>query len=49
MTFDEVMSQLAAMGTEQNRRVYARRGAGDNQFGVSFANLNLLKKSYKSC
>jgi 3-methyladenine DNA glycosylase AlkD len=35
------------MGTAQNRKVYARHGAGENMFGVSFANLKLLKKEIK--
>lgn len=44
MTLPELMTELASMGTDQNRKVYARHGAGPNQFGVSFANLNKLKK-----
>ena len=47
MQLDDVMSELEAMGTETNRRIYARHGAGENQFGVSFANLNALKKRIK--
>lgn len=38
------MRALQALGTAQNRKVYARHGAGENLFGVSFANLNRLKK-----
>jgi 3-methyladenine DNA glycosylase AlkD len=44
MTFDEAMVQLEALGTEQNRKVYRRHGAGENQFGVSVANLRRLAK-----
>lgn len=45
--FAEVMADLEAMGTEQNRKVYRRHGAGENLFGVSFANLNKLRKQIK--
>jgi 3-methyladenine DNA glycosylase AlkD len=45
---DEVMAALEAAGTEQNRKIYRRHGAGENQFGVSFANLNVLKKRIKT-
>lgn len=47
MTFAEVMAQLEALGTEQNRKIYRRHGAGENQFGVSFANLRKLAKQIK--
>jgi 3-methyladenine DNA glycosylase AlkD len=47
MTYEDAMSQLEAMGTEQNRKVYRRHGAGDNQFGVSVANLRKLAKQIK--
>jgi 3-methyladenine DNA glycosylase AlkD len=45
MTLDEVISQLEAMGTEQNRKIYRRHGAGENQFGVSIANIRALAKT----
>jgi 3-methyladenine DNA glycosylase AlkD len=48
MDRDEAMADLEAMGTEQNRKIYRRHGAGENQFGVSMANLNLLKKRIKT-
>jgi len=35
------------MGTAQNKKVYARYGAGENIFGVSFANLKILTKKIK--
>ena len=41
------MSELKDMGTSQNVKVYKRHGAGDNLFGVSFANLGKLKKAIK--
>lgn len=44
MTLDEVMAELEALGTEQNRKIYRRHGAGENQFGVSFANVRKLAK-----
>ncbi|MGH9801862.1 MAG: DNA alkylation repair protein, partial [Blastocatellia bacterium] len=47
MTCQEVMKQLESMGTAQNRKVYARHGAGENMFGVSFANLEKLRKQIK--
>lgn len=47
MTCQEVMKQLEAMGTAQNRKIYARHGASENMFGVSFANLKKLHKQIK--
>lgn len=47
MEFKRVMSELENNGTAQNRKIYKRHGAGDNQFGVSFADLNKLKKKIK--
>lgn len=47
MTLAEVLQQLESVGTEQNRNIYRRHGAGDVQFGVSFANLNKLAKTIK--
>lgn len=44
MIYDKVMKELKRMGTAQNRKVYARHGVGENMFGVSYANLNALKK-----
>ncbi len=48
MTYPEVMDKLKKMGTAQNRKVYSRHGTGEKLFGVSFANLNLLKKQIKT-
>lgn len=42
------MAELAALGTAQNRKVYVRHGAGENQFGVSFASLNALRRRIKT-
>ena len=47
MELKEVMQELESLGTAQNRKIYKRHGAGDNLFGVSFANLNKLKKKIK--
>ena len=43
-TLEEAMAALRKMGTAQNVKVYKRHGAGENLFGVSFANLTVLKK-----
>jgi 3-methyladenine DNA glycosylase AlkD len=48
MTYVQVMKELNKMGTAQNRKVYGRHGVDENMFGVSFANLNLLKKKIKT-
>ena len=45
--FDQTMTELEKLGTEQNRKVYRRHGASDLLFGVSYANLKLLKKKIK--
>ncbi len=47
MTFDEAMQTLEQLGTEQNRKIYKRHGAGENIFGVSFANQYALQKKIK--
>ena len=48
MTRDEVIGRLEALGTAQARKTYARHGAGENMFGVSFANLYKLKKQVRT-
>jgi 3-methyladenine DNA glycosylase AlkD len=47
MTRDEVMGRLEALGTAQARKTYARHGAGETMFGVSFANLYKLQKQIR--
>lgn len=47
MTQREVLKALKAMGTAQNRKVYARHGFDKNVYGVSYANLTKLKKKIK--
>ena len=39
-----VLAELEALGTAQNRKVYARHGVDQPMFGVSFANLRKLAK-----
>ncbi|KAB2441077.1 DNA alkylation repair protein [Bacillus luti] len=47
MLLEEVMQQLEECGTEQTRKTYKNHGAKEPLFGVSFANLKLLKKKIK--
>lgn len=47
MKLSEAMKSLRQSGTQQNRKVYARHGVGENQFGVSYANLGKLQKSIR--
>ncbi|UCH84087.1 MAG: DNA alkylation repair protein [Candidatus Latescibacterota bacterium] len=48
MNYKEVMAELEAMGTEQNRKVYGRHGVSGKMYGVSYANLGKLKKKIKT-
>ncbi len=43
-----VMERLEAAGTAQNRKVYARHGAAEPLFGVSYAELNKIAKAIKT-
>jgi len=45
---EQVIKQLKAAGTAQNRKVYARHGAPENMFGVSYAELGRLQKQIKA-
>ena len=48
MTTKEVLAELESLGTAQNRKIYARHGVpSENLFGVSYANLELLRKRIK--
>lgn len=47
MTLQQVLRELEALGTEQNRKVYRRHGIGGNQYGVSFTNLGKLQKQIR--
>jgi 3-methyladenine DNA glycosylase AlkD len=44
MTLAEVMAALEEAGSEQTRKTYARHGASEPMFGVSFAVLKTLMK-----
>ncbi|MBM3270462.1 MAG: DNA alkylation repair protein [Candidatus Sericytochromatia bacterium] len=44
MTLAEVMDELARSGSEQTRKTYARHGAAEPMFGVSFATLKALMR-----
>lgn len=47
MNLKQTMATLKKLGTAQSVKIYKRHGAGDNLFGVSFADLNVLKKKIK--
>lgn len=47
MTLDEVMRTLEKSGTAQAKKTYARHGAVEPMFGVSFATLKTLYKKIK--
>ncbi len=47
MTRGDVLAELKRLGTAQNRKVYARHGVGEEQYGVSYGNLRALKKKIK--
>lgn len=44
----QVLAELSALGTEQNRKVYRRHGTGDNLYGVSYADLGKVAKRIKT-
>ena len=44
MTYEEVMQSLEKAGTAQNRKVYAKHGAHEPMFGVSWAHMRILTK-----
>lgn len=43
----DVMQELEALGTEQNRKTYRRHGVVRDQFGVSYAAMRALAKRIK--
>jgi len=47
MTRAQVMKELKASGTAQNRKVYRRHGVVGEMFGVSYAALGKLRKKIK--
>ena len=44
---EDVMAELEALGTAQNRKVYPRHGVVGPLFGVSFKNLGVLTKRHR--
>jgi len=48
VTLAEALQNLREAGTAQNRKIYARHGVGQNQFGVSFAHMRALAKKTKT-
>lgn len=47
MNVKEVLKELESLGNEQYRKIFMRHGAGENTYGVSFADQGKLKKKYK--
>lgn len=47
MTLDQVMSELAAKGSESTKRIFARHGAREPFFGVKIADLKVIHKKLK--
>jgi 3-methyladenine DNA glycosylase AlkD len=48
MKLKDVMAALAAAGSEQTRKTYARHGVTRQMYGVSYATLEKLRKSIKT-
>ncbi len=48
MTEKEILKQLESMGTAQNRKVYARHRVDGTMYGVSYGNLERLRKTIKT-
>ena len=48
MTFEQAFAQLEAWGSDSVRAIYARQGAGANQFGVKMGDLRGLAKKLKT-
>lgn len=47
MNFDDVMSKLQSLSNESVRKQNVKRGAGDNQFGVTTGDIRALAKQIK--
>ncbi len=47
MTYDEVMLELAALGTERTKRVYQSNGAHEPLFGVATGDMKAMAKKIK--
>src|SRR5688500_5116990 len=48
MTVKEALKELKALGDEKVRKLNAKSGAGDNQFGVSLGDIRVLAKKIKT-
>ncbi|MBV6458604.1 MAG: hypothetical protein HONBIEJF_01736 [Fimbriimonadaceae bacterium] len=48
MTLDEAMAELRALGTEKMRKINAKNGVGENQFGAQMGDLRNLAKRIKT-
>jgi 3-methyladenine DNA glycosylase AlkD len=48
MTLEKALHELEKCGTMQNRKVYRKHGALGELYGVSFANLNVLKRKIRT-
>ena len=46
-TLSEIMAELEAAGTAQNRKVYPRHGAAEPMFGVSYKELGRIGKTLR--
>lgn len=47
MNAENVLKEMKALGTAQNRKVYGRHGVDREMFGLSFASQKKLAKTYK--
>ncbi len=47
MDFKKIFKTLQTLGTEQNKKTYKKHGVTNDLFGVSYANINKLKKQIK--
>jgi 3-methyladenine DNA glycosylase AlkD len=48
MSVEDVLAQFEAWDSENTRKLYARHGAGDYQYGVTLGNLRGLAKKLKT-
>jgi 3-methyladenine DNA glycosylase AlkD len=48
MTLKQTLAALKKAGTAQNRKIYGRHGVTGDMFGVSYAELDKLKKTIKT-
>lgn len=47
MTSQEILQELESLGTEQNRKIYRKHGVNRDAYGVSYANLEKIRKRIK--